>query len=133
VTNAKNTQRSPGGLAGASQPRPAEFPIGSMASRAAARMLAQEKRRPRTPPMAVIPVENLNDWLVLSEVSSRRGEHELSDYWIQFEWAGQESAAEIESAMLARKAEQDEDARKERCHDRADPYSLQAHGTGAGR
>jgi hypothetical protein len=105
LTNAKNTERSPGGLAGASQPRPAEFPIGSVASRSAARMLAQEKRRPRTPPMAIVPITNLHSWLAISEVrAKRKHDAELSDYWIQFEWAGQECAAEIESAMLARKA-----------------------------
>jgi hypothetical protein len=69
------------------------------------RLLAREKRLPRTPPLAIFTVKNLHDWLVLSEVSTNRTcDTELSEFWIQFEWAGQESAAEIESAMAAMQA-----------------------------
>jgi hypothetical protein len=98
VTSTKNTQRSPARLAGPSQSRPAEFPIGSLASRAAARLLAQEKRQPRKPPMTIIKVTDLNAWLSICKVPQPEVK---SDYYIQFEWAGRETAAEIRSARAA--------------------------------
>ena len=74
-----------------------EFPIGSLASRAAARMLAQEKRRPRKPPRAIIKVTDLNQWLTICKHGEREAK---TDYYIQFVWAGHETAAEIESARV---------------------------------
>ena len=106
MTSAKNTQTSPPSFAGPSSSRPEEFPIGSLASRAAARLLAQEKRRPRKPPRAIIKVTDLNQWLAICKHGEREAK---TDYYIQFVWAGHETAAEIESAraeLLAQESEQ---------------------------
>jgi hypothetical protein len=104
VTKVKNTQGSPARLAGPSQSRPEEFPIGSLASRAAARMLAQEKREPRKPPMTIIKVTDLDEWLAISKMPQPEVK---SDYYVQIVWAGRETAAEVKSArakMLARES-----------------------------
>jgi hypothetical protein len=108
MTGAKKTQRSPARLAGPSQARPAEFPIGSLASRAAARLLAQEKRPPRKPPRAIVKVTDLKQWLAICEHGEREAK---TDYYVRFVWAGRETAAEIESAraeFLAHETEQTE-------------------------
>ena len=97
MTNPQNTQSLPPRFAGNSSSRPEEFPIGSLASRAAARMLAQEKRRPRKPPRAIIKVTDLNQWLTICKHGEREAK---TDYYIQFVWAGHETAAEIESARV---------------------------------
>lgn len=81
--------------------RPGDFPIGSAKSRAAARLLAQERLRPRTPPMEIIPVTNVDDWQMLSDICAKIGQISNaserqtcpSDYWVEFVWAGDKNAA----------------------------------------
>ena len=108
MTSTTNPQKSPARLAGPSQSRPAEFPIGSLASRAAARILAQEKRQLRKPPMTIIKVTDLDEWLAISKVPQPEVK---SDYYVQIVWAGRETAAEIKfarAAMLAHESGQTE-------------------------
>jgi hypothetical protein len=96
----KQQRRPPTGATN-STPRPGDFPLGSPASRAAARLLAQERRRPRTPPMEIIPVTNVDDWQMLSDICAKIGQISNaserqtcpSDYWVEFVWAGDENAA----------------------------------------
>jgi hypothetical protein len=104
MTIATNPQKSQARLVGPSQSRPAEFPIGSLASRAAARMLAQEKRRPRKPPMTIIKVTDLDEWLAISKVPKPAVK---SDYYIRIVWAGRETAVAVESAGAEMSAQED--------------------------
>jgi hypothetical protein len=58
--------------------------------------------------MTIIKVTDLDEWLSISKVPQPEGK---SDYYVQIEWAGRETAAEIESArakMLAQTGGQTE-------------------------